>query len=87
MSNPSIRTLLGPTALEVRHPIDAIMERAGEVEIIGDEWFESRPVLGDVRLIAGARDGSFCFLVQRASSGLVTGGRRSFELHRNDRWP
>ena len=50
-----------PAALEVRHPIDAIIERTRKVEIIGDQRFDGRTILGDVRLIARARDGQCLF--------------------------
>src|SRR5580658_703916 len=49
---------VGPAASEIGGTIDAIVERAGEVEIVGDEQFQRGAVLVDVSLIAPASDSS-----------------------------
>ena len=37
-----------PAALEIRRSIDAFVERARGLEVIGDQPFERPPILGDV---------------------------------------
>jgi len=43
-----------PAALEIGPSVEVIIERAREMEVIGDQRFERCAILGDVRRIAGA---------------------------------
>ena len=49
------RPAVGPAALEIGLAIDAIVQRTGEVKIVGDDGFDRRPVLVDVSLVGGFR--------------------------------
>src|SRR5262245_53109049 len=46
-----------PATLEIRLSIESVVERTGEVEVLGDERLDCRAVLLDVRGVDGAHDG------------------------------
>src|SRR5262249_2867597 len=45
-----------PAALEIGVAVDAVVERAGEVEVVGDQRLDRRPILPRKGHVAGPRD-------------------------------
>jgi hypothetical protein len=54
---------VGPAAREIGGAVELVVERAGEVEVFGDQLFQRRPVLFDVGLVTRAGD-SFWIIVR-----------------------